>query len=819
MGSILYDLRFAIRVVRKNPGASLVIILTLGLGLGINTTFFSAFHSMVLAPLPFEEPERLTKLYFDRVDEGRGYSPASGDFFEWRDGQDVFEELGAFRHLSFNVHSEELPERVLGAGVTGGLFQLLGVAPAQGRGFRPSEDAPGGSRVAVVSHQLWRESLGGAPDVLGSTLRLDGVPHEIVGVMPPGFEFPFDQHLWTPLQMDPASDERLIRGLEVLGRLRDGVDVAEAEAAMAPVAALAAERHPEEREGWIIRVQELRPSWLPPVTQVAAMVMQGLVSLVLLIVCVNVASMVLAQATARRHETALRTALGADRGRLLRQALTESLLLASAGGALGLLLAAWSSDWVTEISATPVPYWLEFGIHRDIVLFCLLLTLLAGTAIGVLPALRRQRRTAEDLRSGGRGDTGTGGGRLRRGLVVAEYAMAVVIVAGALLMVRSYASLEAQDSGFDTDGLFTFQAGLQGTGYEDPAQGLDYLERALLALEGLPQVTSAAVANRLPISQSGHRLARIEVDGQPKPRGEEPVVTAQAVSAGYFDTLGIPLRFGRTFQASELEGGAPVAILGEGLAQRLWPGSDAVGRRLRELDGPWLRVVGVVGNVDPGEPIAGVDGMPSDQIYRPLSAVPPTAGGERADPGAGYAFLSTTPTLVVRAQGSVDALVPEIRRVLVAVDPEVPMFETLSMDQVLRRYYFAQHIWSRMFAVIAAVALAIAAVGAYGVTSYSVSRRIREMGVRLALGAQPADLMTRVVAQGLGTAVLGLALGLVAAIPMSAAMSALLHGVGLGDPLVLGGIVALLLLVATAACILPARRAAAVDPIVALRQD
>ncbi|MEO1365967.1 MAG: FtsX-like permease family protein, partial [Acidobacteriota bacterium] len=542
-----------------------------------------------------------------------------------------------------------------------------------------------------------------------------------------------------------------------------------------------------------------------------------LASLVLLIVGANVANMVLAQAMQRRQEQALRTALGASRWQLLRQSIVEGTVLAIAGGGFGLLLVLWQGDWMEQMSAVPIPYWLDLKVGPAAVLFSLGVTLLTGLGIGVIPGLRRGGgRLIEGLKSGGRSDGGatSADGRLRQIFVVGEYALAVVVLAGALVMVQAYERLQRADTGFAVGDRMTLKLSLPSVPSGDDAarrRGLDAVDRSLEALRNLPEVTSAAATSFLPIESGAYYSAPLEVSGVPFEEGHAPRVTVQAVEPEYFGTLGVDIVDGRALRRGEYEDGAAVALVSASLAERLWPGESAVGRRLRPdtEDVPWLDVIGVAHDVEPGEPLAGIDRRPADQIYVPMSLTGYGTSG----------YLCRTPALVLESSASAAALAPKLRATLAAALPEVPVFDVRSMELVLRQHYFAQHIWSRMFALIALVALGIAALGAYGVSAYAVNRRTHEIGIRLALGARPRRLMAGVIASGALQAAVGLGLGLALALPMVKGMAGLLHGVDLWDLQVVGGVVALLAAVSFTATYFPARRAATVDPVEALRDD
>ena len=801
------DLRFALRMIGKRPLASVVIVLTLALGIGINATFFSGFYGMVLRPLPFAASQSLFAVDQVRLQDRAHLGMSPGNFFDLREEtvhtHGIFEELGAFQNEGFNLHSKTSPERVEGARVSADLFPMLGVDPAFGRHFTPEEERIGAA-VVLISDALWRRQLGGERGVLGELLRLDDRAYQVIGVMPPGFAFPNWQEVWIPLHLDRGGAYD-VTSLQVIGRLSARLSSTDGARALEPLASRQAEAHPETGKGWSYDLRPLHDAWMPPVTRTATLIMQVMVTLVLLVVCANVANVVLAQFSTRRQEMAVRTVMGASRSQLVRLSLIESGLLAVLGAALGLIPASFYDSWVRSLLAIQIPYWLSFAFETPVFVFTAALTVATALLLGLLPVLRRREgRLVDALRQGGRSDTGSGGGRLRSSLVVFEYAMAALILVAALLMVRSYTYLEGTDQGFAVQDIASLHVSLAGQTYDAESRRFDYLKRALDRLRGLAEVRAVAAVDHLPISRRGYRAVTLQLDDRPMEVGEGFRATRQAVSLDYFTTLDIALRWGRSFSASEIEDNRPVVIVNSSLAERLWPGSDALGKRLR-IDGAaeWWQVIGVAADVRPGEALAGIDQQPQDQVYVPLSA----------------AALGRLPAIVLATSSRLRELAPRLRQELAAIDSAAAVVELEAMETTLRKYYFAQHIWSRMFGLVALAALLIAAVGAYGVSAYLVARRVREMGIRLALGASPRELLRQVMGQGMRLAVVGLVLGLIAALPMASAMSRLLHGTAPHDLSVLIGVVLSLLVVAALANFLPARRAANIDPIDALRRD
>ena len=814
--SLFQDFRFAIRTLRHRRAASLIVVLTLALGIGANTVFFASYYGMVLRPLPFQEPERLVYLNQSRPELGETRHRASAaNLHDWMENNPVLTTAGAFRGRTYNFQSAEEPQPIEGVEVTAGLFPMLGVEPILGRFFIEHEDAPGGPLVALISHDVWTQRFAADPGIIGQTVRLDDEIREIVGVMPEGFLFPNEGRLWTPLQSDAQAERRDRRYLDVIARLNDGVTLEQAQSVMTALGTRLAELHPEFNEGWSVHVRPLRDQWLPPVTRLAAASQMVLVCGVLLIVCANVTNIVLAQATSRRQENALRAVLGASRARLMRLTLVESTLLALAGGSLGLMMASWGDVWTRNISPVTIPYWLEFGLNAKIVAYTVAITLATGILIGLLPSIKSSGyRLFEALKSGGSAEESSSNW-VRKGLVVAEYSLALVVLVAGFLMAKSFTNLAQADMGFEKEQVLTMRLHLAGRSYDPPEVRAAYLDEVLRRLDGLAQTTAVGAVNYLPISQNGHVTTTLGARDREFPESEEPRATFQTISRGYHEALGIPMLAGRSFTAGEVREGAHVAMLGRSLADLLWPGEDPLGRRIRTLrgePGPWLEVVGVVDDVEPGQMIAGLDMFPEHQVYVPMAGEVMGAAARMDNP-------PRMPFLVLRSRGDATALSAVARSEIRAADPGVSTFEVMSMDEVLKMFYFAQHIWGHMFSLIALLALVIAMVGAYGVTAYTVSQRTREMGVRIAMGASPMKLIVLVVRQGLAMAAIGVALGLMGAVPLAGAMESLLHDMKAVDPGVFTSVTLVLLAVGLLASYLPARRAARVDPITALRNE
>ena len=540
--------------------------------------------------------------------------------------------MAPFVQLTFDLRSNDEPERVRGAAVSAGLFPMLGIHPGIGRHLLVEEDRPAARPVALISHAVWQRRFGADPGILSRTIYLNERPYEIVGVMPAGFKFPHFAEIWTPLALDPNDLQRDRRRLDVIARLAPGVTTARAQEEMTAIARRLAERYPGTNEGWSVRLRTLRDAWLPPVTRFSALAQQVQVAFVLLIACANVANLMLARAGARRNEIALRSALGAGRRRLVRQFLTEGVVLALLGGAVGTAVAMWGDTWLRALVQIPIPYWLSFEFDRTAFIFALGVTLVAGIGFSLVPALRYSGpNLAEALKTGGRIGETTSGNRLRHFLVTAQFIMSAILLVGALLMITSFRRVTQAPSGYRSDRVLTLRISLNGEQYRDPQRRVVFLSNATEQIGAVPGVVAAGAASYLPASSAGYEAVQIEADGQERTRDETRIATRQAVTGRYLDTLEIPLLEGRQFSPPEIDGGADVVLVGERLARRLWPGTTAIGHRIRIVQGqpgPWLTIVGTVGDVQPPYQVGGLDAWPRDQSVRPVRVEP---GPHRVD--------------------------------------------------------------------------------------------------------------------------------------------------------------------------------------------
>jgi putative ABC transport system permease protein len=796
---VLNDLRYAIRTLRKSPGFTAVAVVCLALGIGANTTVFSAVNTLLLRPLPFADPDRVM-LVEGRTARGEDFESLS--YPEYRDIADagVFAATSAHTSRTVNLGGIDEPERLRASRVSASLFPLLGLRPVLGRNLGPEEDEGGGT-VVLLSDGLWRRRFAADPRVVGRAVTINGEPHTVIGVMPRGVRFPETTDLWLPLAPGEAREHRDWRQYEVLARLRPGTSVAQARAAAAALAARMAERYPEASAG---RGLSVRPYREQVASQVRPMmlVMLGAVGFVLLIACANVANLLLARATMRRREISIRLALGASRARVVRQLLSESLLLALGGGGLGALLGAWGMTGVRALlPLDELAYWMEFGVDGRVLLMTLAAALGAAAVFGLAPALQATKPDlVAALRDGARGSTGgRRGGRVRGSIVVAQLALSLVLLVGATLMMRSFLRLHAATPGFRTEHVLTFETSLQGARYaEDSAVAAAY-DALLARLRSVPGVEAVGAVSQLPVGMCCSTTLYFP-EGKAYRGAVAPSARISVVSPSYFDALGIPLLAGRAFDRRDTHEAPPVAIVNRTLADREWPRESPIGKRLRwgADDTTWVTVVGVVPPVKQRE---------LTELDRPQVYVPHAQAGWRSM------------GVVVRAAGSPAALAGAVRAAARAFDPDLPVSRLRTMDELVRRRMFQPRVYGIMFGVFGLAALLLASLGLYGVMAYAVAQRTQEIGVRMALGARPADVLRLIVRTGARLAAIGLAIGLPAAFATARVLRGALYGVGVADPATFVGIPILLAAVALLASYVPARRAARVDPVVALRAE
>ncbi|HWS87832.1 MAG TPA: ABC transporter permease [Pyrinomonadaceae bacterium] len=799
MRTLLQDLRFGARMLWKKPGFTAVAVLTLALGIGANTAIFSVVNAVLLRPLPFPDAERLV-LVWNRGAEAAGgdRTPlAVADLLDWRAQSRSFADVGAFQRAMYNYAGGDSPERVQAAGVTANFFPMLGVQAQLGRTFLPDEERAGAPRVALLSQGFWRSHFAADPQAVGRTFSLNGEPYTVVGVMPAGLDFPDgDVKLWTAMRLEQPA-RRGPYFLTGVARLKPGVTL---EQARAEVNAMRTSFGGQTFSFNVVPVNE----FVVGDVRTALLVLLGAVTLVLLIAAVNVANLSLVRSAARVKEISIRAALGASRARIVRQLLVESLSLALVGGLLGALWASWGVELLLKIAPENIPRLDQIAIDGRVLGWTALVSLATGVLFGLAPAWQSSRLNPnEALKEGGRGATESAGRRRWRDLlVVSELALTVMLLVGAGLLVKSFWRLQHVESGVSTEGVLTMQLALRGQRYSDAPQVGAFHASLLERVRALPGVRAAAVSNSLP-PDSTEFSDDFTVEGRPAAPGQNPPIAyVVRVSRDYFQTLGVPLRRGRYFGPADAEGAPQVAIIDETLARRFFPGEDPVGKRINtsdEAEPDWWEIVGVVGDVK----YTGLGDETQPAIYQPTTQA-----------ASWNAFLS-----VKTETADPLSLVAAVRREIKSLDAELPVSQVGTLEQRFASSVAQPRFRATLIALFAALALALAAVGTYGVVSYTVTQRTHEIGVRLALGAQTGDVLKLVLRQGAALAAFGVSLGLGASFALTGLLENLLFGVSATDWQTFVTIPLLLTAVALLACYLPARRATKVDPMEALRYE
>lgn len=801
MDTVWSDLRYGIRMFFKSPGFTAVAVIILAIGIGASTAIFSVVNGLLLQPLPFQEPDRLV-LMWETYKRTQEKSVSYLNFTDWRAQNRAFEDMGAYSSWTFTITGDE-PERLSGAVVTENLFSVLGVRPRLGRTFLPEEDRPGGADVAVISDGLWRRRFGGEPGVIGQTLTMNGRSTTIIGVMPPEFQFPRTAiELWMPLT--PAIESDLPQrgnhpGLYVVGRLKPAVSLDRARLDMTMIARRLAEQYPETNADQSVLLLPLHDYYVKDFQTVFILLMEA-VAFVLFIACANVANLLIARAATREKEMAIRMALGAGRGRLLRQLLTESVLLSAVAACVGLMLALWGSDLIRSLVPTiaDVPGLRRFNVDGTVLAFAMGLGVVTGLLFGLAPALTMTGRGLQDSLKQGERTSGIPGRRyMGQALIVSEIAISLVLLVGAGLMVRSVQRLLATDSGFDPRGVLTFQISPSGTNYEDDAARGRFFQQLLARLAAIPGVQSVGGVLPLPLSGSNRQI-NIRFADSPVAHPEETIRTDYAwTTPDYFRTMRIPLIRGRFFSEQDVADAPLVVLIDETMARQFFPDEDPIGKRLLAY-GQTREIVGVVGHVKH----YGVNAPSRVQLYAPHLQAPP------------FGMV-----LTLRLDRSPASVISAIRDRVREVDPHQPLYNIQTMEQLMNQSVANERVVMLLLSVFALVALILAAIGIYGILSHSVSQRTREIGVRVALGAQPLDIFKMVIRHGMRLTGVGLAVGVAAAFGLTRFLTGLLYHVNATDPMTFGTITVILAGVAFVACYLPARRATKVDPMVALRYE
>ena len=812
MPELLQDLRYGMRMLRKAPAASAISILALSLGIGVNSAIFSVMNAILIRPLPYQDPDRLVAIFENKLSQGMRRQPVSPlDYKNFAEQSDALDGMGAIRNQTLTLTGRELPERIEGAAISPGIFQILGMHPALGRPFAPDEDQPQKNSVVVISDGLWRRRFGHDPNVLGSSLVLDGKSYSVVGVAPPAFHLVDNPaELWIPYTANPAELTPYWQGLRVLrvlARLKAGVSRRQAEIGMESIAGRLAASNPETNAGYSVEVISLRDQVVGNIGT-TLWILTGAVAFVLLIACANVANLLLARAGAREREIAVRSSLGADPARIMQQMLTESVLLALIGGALGLALAWWGTTEIVKFAPPNIPRLEEISLDWRVLLFTLAVSVITGVVFGLAPALASIRPDLNSvLRASGRSSTSSlRSSRMRDMLVIFEIAGCVVLLTAAGLLIRSFARLQQVDPGFRTDHVLTMEIALPKTLYPG-LKVASFYQRLLDRVQRLPGVQSAGICRYLPLSGPDVSL-NFHIEGRPLLAvADQPRAKFRAASGGYFSALGIHLLRGRVFNESDGELTPKVVVINETTAERYWPGEDPVGRRILSGndENVWSTIVGVVANVKH----AGLDAETSPETYYDYRQIPANV----------INFAESIMYLAIRTGSDPAAMTSAVRNEVRAVDPDQPVFNVRTMDQVVDDSIAEPRFRTLLLGIFAALALVLAAIGLYGVMSYSVTQRINELGLRVALGARPSQIWTLVVGRALRMALIGVGIGLIIASLTTWTLSRLLFGVRAMDAMTFGATCILTIMVALAASSLPAWRAIRIAPSEALRAE
>lgn len=809
MDALLKDLRFGIRMLIKHPSLSLFAIVTFGLGIGLTTTVFSIVNGAILKGLPFEGAERITWIERTKPSEDiESMGVTAPDFVDWSERQTAFAGMGAFTSLPVNLAEEgAAPERLLGSGFSSEMLAVLNVKPILGRGFLDGEDRPGAEPVLLLGYDVWQDRYAGSPDVLGMAVRANGVMHTVVGVMPEDFGFPERQQVWVPLQIDPAAADRAAGpSFTVVGRLGPASSLDEAKVQMATIAGQLAEEYPESNEGVGVSVKPVTERMLDSEINALLYTMLAAAVGVLIIACVNVANLLLARASVRTKEVSVRTALGASRGRVIRQLLGEVMILAAIGGALGIGLAYAGTSWFTRaLAANPPPFWMSFGLDGEVLFFVVAVTSLAALASGLAPALQATRANISDsLKDEGRGSSSSSANRFTGALVIAEVAVSCGLLIASGLMISSVARIRSVDMPFAVDNVFTARINLPDIEYPDTTSRLEFYAALLPRLEAIPGIEAATLSDGLPASGNGERVFQVEGESYAVDT-DYPLAREGIVTPGYFKTYHTEVLQGRAFTVQDRIGNQPVAVVNRSFVQRFFPDGDPLGRRIRmgreDMEAKWLTVVGVV-------PDLRMEGFGNNDAT-PVGFYIPIAQSGVAN------FVS----IAAYAPGDPMAKTPEVRKAVMSVDPNLPIFDVLSMNDVVRNQTWFYRVFGTLFMAFGAAALFLASVGLYGVMSFAVTRRTQEMGIRMALGAGGPELVKLVLRKGLGQLGIGLGIGLVIAALAAGPIQVILFEVNARDPLVFALVVVALGSVGIVASLLPARRVTRVDPVVALSPE
>jgi predicted permease len=810
MGTFLQDLKYGLRMLRKSPSFTLIALLTLAVGIGANTAIFSVVNTVLLRPLPYKEPDRLVMLWQISSIFGSQLGASAPEYLDYRERNKVFNGIGAYSSRSFNLTGGHEPQRIKAARVSASLFDVLGVSPMFGRSITQQEDQAGGPHVVVLGYSLWRDEFGSNPNILGTTINLDAQPYTVISVMPPSFKFPFDgtpfsdrAELWVPMAFTAHEVQARAESMDfrVVGRLKDGVSLEQARSDVSAIAYALVREYPNVYAGNVkmsATVESLAGGVVAKVRPVLLVLLVA-VGFVLLIACANVANLLLARAAARNREIAVRTAIGASPARLIRQMLTESAALALAGGLLGVVLAMWLVRLFRNFGPQRLPRVHEVNVDPLVLTFALLISVVTGLIFGLFPALKVAHLSlGTALKDAGRqSGEGRERHRSRNLLIIVETASALLLLIGAGLLINSFLRVLRVPPGINSEGMLIARTAFDKTRYPNPEQRKATQQQLITKLGALPGVESVGLFSELPFSDERRIGFRIE--------GDDPNQFHQAdndmVSNDYFRAMGISSLRGRTFTEQDRKDTTPVAVINEAMARRYWPGEDPIGKQILWGGRPAFTIVGVVNNVK----LYGLDAEAGPGIYMSVFQVE-----------SGISFQTV---FAVRGSGDPVSLIPAVRKEIWSVDKQLPIYDVSTMKDVIAESLAQRRFILWLLSSFAGIALLLAAVGLYGVISYSVTQRTQELGVRMALGASPKDLLRLVVGSGTRLAAVGISSGMIAAFVLTRFMSSMLFGVHPADPLTFITVSLLLLFVVLLASYVPARRAAKVDPMVALRYE
>ena len=812
MPDLLHDFQFAARVLLKNIGFTVVAVLALALGIGANTAIFSVVNSVLLKPLPYENPDKIVKIWmrFTGIGLPNDLNWVSlPEFVDVRDQNRSFSHIAAMQGANFNVSFADSPERIQGATVSPSLFPLLGVQAQVGRTFLPEESQKGRDNVVVISNGLWQRRFGSNPNVVGARLNINAQSYVVVGVLPPGFQYPDEAEMWAPLsfsQDDLSPNNRGSHGYEVIARIKPELTLAQVRSDMAALTSRIIEQnpgYPYRRANFAVVVNPLLEETVGNI-KTALWILMGAVGFVLLIACANVANLLMVRASAREKEIAIRTALGAGRARLVRQLLTESVLLGIVGGVAGLLLARWGLKALIALSASSFPRVAGTTIDWEVLAFTMLISIATGVIFGIAPALQASRNATHDsLKEGGRTSMGGASSQLiRRTLVIAEIALSLVLLAGAGLLMKCFLRLQDVDPGFRSDGVLTMRVSLPPEKFKQPAQIGEFYRELLRRVRTLPGVQAAGAVSALPLSGNGSSGTTTVDTAAVPPENATPEADWRVAMPGYFEAMGIALVRGRYFDDRDTQTSQPVAIIDETMAQTYWPNEDPIGQRIRrggrQSSRPWLSIVGVVRHVR----YRTLEAQSRVQLYWPEVQSP-----------------TSDLSLAIRTAGDAMSLSTAVQKQVQAIDPDQPVYRIRTMREMMSESIARRRLAMLFLSIFAGAALALAVVGIYGITSYSVAQRSQEMGVRMALGASRSTILRLVLGQSLVLTAIGVVLGLAGSLVLTRLMSSLLFNVKSTDPATFVLVALVLAFAAMLAAYIPGWRATRVDPMVALRYE